>query len=335
MNPTGRTSKCCSGSRPTLSTCRQLRDTALRCSFFGLLLLLLNLSQVQKAAEVKCPMEMGWDGLEEVDGTCRTWLSIQYVRSSKADIFDYALLTCYGLPNGYMPLMEEISFNVTFSSVVHPVRLIDGKRQKDNVTLEYFDLEHGKYLTNENIKEADALKKYKFKDLPQCRFSINGSTEFTLGSCHPQEGSTVWVLCSSGRLEHCNPKDGRCDCDSGWEGPFCKEEKNNCNAGTCSNGGLCQTENGTTFCNCLPGTTGANCEKDGENDCAEVTCSHHGKCEDKIRDFKCTCDAGFTGPFCEMAIRNSVAMVTIPPVSRLLALTLGAVAFPSVAMPAS
>ncbi|KHJ43553.1 EGF-like domain protein [Trichuris suis] len=333
MNPAVRTNKY-NPSIPTIGS-HHFNQSPRTASYFlfTLLLFLLNLSPGQSDAEAKCPIEMGWDGINDTT-SCKTWLPVQYDASNENDILDQAIATCNDLPNGevWRPRKEYIQEKDNGTdkfegSIIHPWRLLEKiEGEGSSITVVTMDTT-SRSMESTTLSEEQAVdyRNVNSKDLPACLFMSKGGTNH-VGSCNTHDGA-VRVLCKSSKVELCNPEGRKCRCDDGWEAPFCAKKQNKCKANSCSNGGVCFTnDEGEASCACLPGSTGTKCEKDSENDCDKVTCSYHGKCEDKLRDFKCTCDAGFTGNFCEIAIRSSATVVSITTALPLVTLILQAIA---------
>jgi len=91
-----------------------------------------------------------------------------------------------------------------------------------------------------------------------------------------------------------------CKCDgTGYEGPFCENDINDCVANvTCLNGGTCIDYGvNKTVCLCPLGFVGAQCEL-----CTPNTCKNGGDCVIQNRISSCNCfGTGFEGNFCEIS----------------------------------
>ncbi|KAH8330032.1 hypothetical protein KR074_010232, partial [Drosophila pseudoananassae] len=94
----------------------------------------------------------------------------------------------------------------------------------------------------------------------------------------------------------------RCQCRSGFEGPRCELDVNECFLydGTdlgCQNGGICQNNVGSFSCTCLPGWHGLHCTQ-RKGDCSLASswelCGH-GTCVPSADDtgYRCLCEAGW------------------------------------------
>jgi len=62
---------------------------------------------------------------------------------------------------------------------------------------------------------------------------------------------------------------------------------NECPMNPCKNNAVCVSTPEAFFCKCLPGTSGALCEKDDIDDCANNPCGTTGQCIDKLYDHEC------------------------------------------------
>ena len=64
----------------------------------------------------------------------------------------------------------------------------------------------------------------------------------------------------------------------------------------------CKTGSRTGFnCTCATGFTGPTCGTNID-DCAQQPCSHGGTCTDAVNNYTCACHAGYTGRACEDAV---------------------------------
>lgn len=89
----------------------------------------------------------------------------------------------------------------------------------------------------------------------------------------------------------------RCDCFSGYSGDRCNV--NMCE-GLCHNGGTCLRT--TLKCTCPPGFTGTRCETPECND--TCCCQNGGQCVRTNNDSFCKCVDGWIGQNCEIAATN-------------------------------
>ena len=71
---------------------------------------------------------------------------------------------------------------------------------------------------------------------------------------------------------------------------------NLCNSSPCKNGANCVPLLNQYTCNCLPGTTGVNCQII-INQCDSKPCFNNATCQSFINSYQCICGVGFTGYF--------------------------------------
>ena len=95
-----------------------------------------------------------------------------------------------------------------------------------------------------------------------------------------------------------------CSCHSGWTGPACNVDVDDCADNPCHSHGTCHdTGTDSYFCDCVPGWTGSSCDE--QPACASEPCGLHGTCvedETSADGFGCQCDAGWTGGICNIDI---------------------------------
>ena len=51
-----------------------------------------------------------------------------------------------------------------------------------------------------------------------------------------------------------------CACASGWQGPHCQLDADECSGSPCANAHVCKDLFGDFFCDCQPGWTGKKCD---------------------------------------------------------------------------
>ena len=79
-----------------------------------------------------------------------------------------------------------------------------------------------------------------------------------------------------------------------------------CDDKPCMNGASCKDIDSETFdCTCATGWEGPTCEIN-KNDCATNPCKNNGVCADALNDFTCSCQAGFTGKTCDGVIGTTI-----------------------------
>ena len=74
----------------------------------------------------------------------------------------------------------------------------------------------------------------------------------------------------------------------------------------CMNGASCKDIDSETFdCTCATGWEGPTC-KINKDDCATNPCKNNGVCTDALNDFTCSCQPGFTGKTCDGVIGTTI-----------------------------
>ena len=111
---------------------------------------------------------------------------------------------------------------------------------------------------------------------------------------------------------------GICACPTGWTGPQCNQDINECLNRTICNNGACYNNPGGYTCGCYPGWIGANCDfqaptcKTGDcpidyceiakNVTGQQPCKNGGTCinmpEQKM--YRCACPCGWYGRYCDV-----------------------------------
>ena len=69
--------------------------------------------------------------------------------------------------------------------------------------------------------------------------------------------------------------------------------------------GTCVASGSTATCQCSTGYNGPLCDNN-PNDCAGVTCSGHGNCVDGLGTYTCNCNSGYNGPTCATALPPTI-----------------------------
>jgi len=91
----------------------------------------------------------------------------------------------------------------------------------------------------------------------------------------------------------------QCDCSgTGYEGPRCEDEIDECAPSPCMNGGTCVDQVGGYRCDCAAGYEGERCQ-DEIDECAPSPCMNGGTCIDEVGGYRCECPEGYEGDRCE------------------------------------
>lgn len=97
-----------------------------------------------------------------------------------------------------------------------------------------------------------------------------------------------------------------CDCaGSGFTGPTCADDIDECESDPCENGGSCRNTAGGYACDCSgTGFTGDNCEVD-VNECDNNPCQNGSRCNNTDGGYTCDCSGtGYTGDNCEIDVNE-------------------------------
>ncbi|XP_069695931.1 protein crumbs isoform X4 [Periplaneta americana] len=132
--------------------------------------------------------------------------------------------------------------------------------------------------------------------------------------------------CMNGALCYDLVKDYNCSCHKGYNGKNCENDINECESSPCRYEGVCLERSNQTLyqqigdqppkftnnfsymnasgyvCECVPGTTGENCEIN-INECESAPCVQ-GTCKDLIGRYECECEEGFEGEQCNVDINE-------------------------------
>lgn len=93
-------------------------------------------------------------------------------------------------------------------------------------------------------------------------------------------------------------------CPSGYKGPRCEINTNECEPNPCENGGTCVDGSNNYTCYCAhTGYEGRNCEVN-INECLNNPCLNHGVCFDTYGSYVCQCQDGYEGQNCEQVFIN-------------------------------
>jgi hypothetical protein len=101
----------------------------------------------------------------------------------------------------------------------------------------------------------------------------------------------------------------QCECESGYSGPTCEIDDDDCAAQPCENGGTCLDGVAAFTCDCstAPGWGGPLCATNID-DCSAAPCLNGGVCADLTSGFSCDCTGtGFDGTYCEHNVDDCAA----------------------------
>lgn len=122
--------------------------------------------------------------------------------------------------------------------------------------------------------------------------------------CEITNCSLLGNVCNRGKcIDYpSNGKTFSCECDNGYEGEFCTQDRNECllYPDICVNNGTCINLAGGFVCTCKPGFGGQFCDE-RQDICSEHPCLNDGQCAMQSNGYPmCYCRHGFTGPHCEI-----------------------------------
>nr|XP_040221199.2 protein serrate [Anopheles coluzzii] len=109
----------------------------------------------------------------------------------------------------------------------------------------------------------------------------------------------VPIPCSGRGKCESGPMGTSCVCQSGFTGPFCQHNVNECTSNPCANNGICIDGEGDYSCECQPGWTGKTCTERAIQ-CLPGQCLNGGSCIPSQFGGAphCRCTLGWGGPFC-------------------------------------
>ncbi|XP_062537642.1 protein serrate [Armigeres subalbatus] len=112
-------------------------------------------------------------------------------------------------------------------------------------------------------------------------------------------GSSAMTPCSGRGKCESSALGSSCVCQTGFTGPFCQHNVNECFSNPCKNSGICIDGDADYTCECPPGWTGKNCA-DRAVQCLPGQCLNGGSCIlSPISSIsQCRCSLGWGGPFC-------------------------------------
>uniref|UniRef100_A0A182MTH8 EGF-like domain-containing protein n=1 Tax=Anopheles culicifacies TaxID=139723 RepID=A0A182MTH8_9DIPT len=126
-----------------------------------------------------------------------------------------------------------------------------------------------------------------------CTMPTNSNDTTILG------GQIVPVPCNGRGKCESGPMGMSCICQSGFTGPFCQHNVNECTSNPCANNGICIDGEGDFSCECQPGWTGKTCTERAIQ-CLPGQCLNGGSCIPSQFGGAphCRCTLGWGGPFC-------------------------------------
>uniref|UniRef100_A0A182JX39 EGF-like domain-containing protein n=1 Tax=Anopheles christyi TaxID=43041 RepID=A0A182JX39_9DIPT len=109
----------------------------------------------------------------------------------------------------------------------------------------------------------------------------------------------VAIPCNGRGKCESGPMGTSCVCQSGFTGPFCQHNVNECTSNPCANNGICIDGEGDYSCECQPGWTGKMCTERAIQ-CLPGQCLNGGSCIPSQFGGAphCRCTLGWGGPFC-------------------------------------
>ncbi|XP_028845065.1 protein eyes shut homolog isoform X2 [Denticeps clupeoides] len=123
---------------------------------------------------------------------------------------------------------------------------------------------------------------------------------FTGTNCSEIIGlETCYKECHNGTCVRASPTSFRCDCHSGYSGPFCNMRQAFCASNPCKNGGQCNETSDGYNCSCPDGFFGFDCSADF-NSCMSYGCPREQSCDPILDPSACTCVNGSAGGHCRL-----------------------------------
>ncbi|KAI8778064.1 signal peptide, CUB and EGF domain-containing protein 2, partial [Biomphalaria glabrata] len=116
-------------------------------------------------------------------------------------------------------------------------------------------------------------------------------------SNHYGEGCAFTCACIVNNTAKCDNVTGDCQCSTGWEGPTCDSDINECNSNLdfCKNASNCINTIGSFMCLCPKGfinaTSGKACEDIDE--CLTNPCKATEACLNTNGSYSCACKPGY------------------------------------------
>ncbi|KAI8778074.1 signal peptide, CUB and EGF domain-containing protein 2, partial [Biomphalaria glabrata] len=151
----------------------------------------------------------------------------------------------------------------------------------------------------QNCKENDLGTNFNCSCLPGFSLNNDGKTCGVCDSNHYGEGCAFTCACIVNNTAKCDSVTGNCQCSTGWEGPTCDSDINECNSNLdfCKNASNCINTIGSFMCSCPKGfinaTSGKACEDIDE--CLTNPCKATEACLNTNGSYSCSCKPGYQG----------------------------------------
>ncbi|XP_053376834.1 neurogenic locus notch homolog protein 1-like [Mercenaria mercenaria] len=103
-----------------------------------------------------------------------------------------------------------------------------------------------------------------------------------------------------------------CQCRTGWTGPTCEVDIDECNLGYCTNASTCTNSPGSFHCRCNRGFHGRQCTDLNECKIPVKLCQHESTCLNHYGSFACRCGEGYSGARCDKDVDECSLSICSP-----------------------